>query len=150
MTDDLQLAIRIATEAHHGQVDKAGKPYIDHPMRVMRAVSSPEAKIVAALHDVVEDCPSWPIERLKAAGFSQEIIDAINSVTRHGGETYEEFVERAAANPIGRLVKIADLEDNSDMSRISEPTAKDHDRAARYARALDRLRPSTDPFRAPR
>jgi hypothetical protein len=93
------------------------------------------------LHDVVEDCPDWSFERLRAEGFSDEVIRALDGVTRREGETYDAFIARSAENQISRAVKIADLLDNSDLSRIASPTDADHERIARYKRALAQLRP---------
>ena len=132
----LERAITIAATAHAGQIDKAGAPYILHPLRVMLRVSSEAERIVAVLHDVVEDCEGWSFERLLGEGYTPEIIDGLKSVTKVEGEVYEDFVKRAAAHPLGRRVKLADLTDNSDLSRISAPTAKDHERIARYQKAI--------------
>ena len=122
---NLARAIAIATEAHADQVDKAGAPYISHPLRVMRAQDSEEARIVAVLHDVVEDCSGWTFKRLKDEGFSTTVIDALRLVTKIEGEDYEDFVRRAAGNPISRAVKIADIQDNMDLSRIANVTTRD-------------------------
>ena len=136
----LERAIAIAAQAHAGQIDKAGAPYVLHPLRVMLGVYSTNERITAVLHDVVEDCDSWSFERLTGEGFSDTIIAALKSVTKIEGEPYEDFVRRAAANPIGRRVKLSDLTDNSDLSRIASPTRKDHDRIARYQHAIAYLK----------
>lgn len=134
----LPRAIVIATEQHKGQVDKAGQPYIDHPMRVMRAMRSNIERIVAVLHDVVED-GSVTLAKLQQEGLSKEILEAIDSVTRRAGEDYEEFIERAGQNSIGRWVKYEDLRDNSNMARITNPTESDFVRTAKYQKAMARL-----------
>lgn len=131
----LERAIAIAADAHAGQVDKAGAPYILHPLRVMLAQTDPEARLVAVLHDVVEDS-EWTADALRAEGFSDAVLRGIDAVTRREGETYEAFVERARLDPLGRPVKRADLIDNSDLSRIADPTEKDRDRVEKYRRAL--------------
>jgi (p)ppGpp synthase/HD superfamily hydrolase len=133
----LERAIAIAAEAHAGQVDKAGVPYVLHPLRMMLRVSSTDERIVAVLHDVVEDCPGWTFDRLRGEGFSDHIIQALQSVTKRDGEEYEAFVRRAATNPIGRRVKLADLYDNSDFSRIAMPSDRDFRRIEKYRRAID-------------
>lgn len=135
----LERAIAIAAKAHEGQVDKAGAPYVLHPLRLMLRLSSPEERIVAVLHDVVEDC-GVTLEALRAEGFSETVLAAIESVTRRLEESYENFVLRAAANPIGRRVKLADLEDNCDLSRLADPTARDRERVEKYRRAMETLR----------
>ena len=131
----LERAIVIAAEAHAGQRDKAGDPYILHPLRVMLAVTAPEERIVAVLHDVVEDT-SWTLDALRAEGFSNEVVAAVDAMTRRDGEDYFEFVRRAVAHPIARPVKIADLRDNMDRARIAAPAARDDARIDRYREAL--------------
>ena len=140
----LERAIVIAAEAHAGITDKGGAPYILHPLRMMMTMTSTEERIVAVLHDVCEDCPGWTFERLRGEGFSEEILAALDSVTKREGETYEEFALRAAINPIGRRVKLADLRDNSDLARIANPSVKDHQRIAKYVRAMELIRNSSE------
>ncbi|MFD1291476.1 hypothetical protein ACFQ5B_17425, partial [Laceyella putida] len=134
----LEKALSIATKAHSGQLDKGGKPYILHPLSVMMRVDSLEEKIVALLHDVIEDT-EITISDLQQAGFYEKIIDAIQAVTRQNDETYEQFIERIAHNPLAIQVKLADLEENMDLSRISEPTPKHFQRLERYQSAYKRL-----------
>jgi (p)ppGpp synthase/HD superfamily hydrolase len=133
----LERAIAIAAEAHAGQHDKAGAPYVFHPLRMMLRLSSNDERIVAVLHDVCEDCPGWTLDRLRAEGFGEHIVAALETVTKRDGETYEDFVRRAAANPIGRAVKLADLQDNCDLSRISKPLERDFERIEKYKKAID-------------
>jgi len=139
MTQTLERAIAIAATAHAGQVDKGGAPYILHPLKVMLRMSNLEERIVAVLHDVVEDC-GISLEDLRKEGFSEAVLSAIESVAKVPGESYEDFVERAAQNPIGRVVKLADLEENSDLSRIASPSWEDLERIEKYRRAIGRLR----------
>lgn len=139
MPQTLERAIAIAATAHAGQVDKGGAPYILHPLKVMLRMDSLEERIVAVLHDVVEDC-GVSLDDLRKEGFSEEVLTAIESVTKVAGESYEDFVERAAQNPIGRVVKLADLEENSDLSRIASPSWEDLERVEKYRRAIGRLR----------
>lgn len=138
MTQTLERAIAIASTAHAGQVDKGGAPYILHPLKVMLRMSTLEQRIVAVLHDVVEDC-GVSLDDLRKEGFSEEVLSAIESVTKVPGESYEDFVDRAAQNPIGRVVKLADLEENSDLSRITSPSWEDLERVEKYRRAIARL-----------
>ncbi|MCU0119903.1 HD domain-containing protein [Pseudomonas sp. B2M1-30] len=139
MTQTLERAIAIAATAHTGQVDKGGAPYILHPLKVMLRMTTLEERIVAVLHDVVEDC-GISLDDLRREGFSEEVLSAIESVTKVPGESYEDFVERSAQNPIGRVVKLADLEENSDLSRIASPGWEDLERIEKYRRAIGRLR----------
>ena len=137
---NLERAIEIAVEAHKGTLDKGGSPYVLHPLRMMYAVSHEEEKIVAVLHDVVEDAIGWEFERLEKEGFSAEVIDALRSVTKiTEDEDYDAFIERAMTNPIGRQVKIADLRDNLDVTRIGELAERDMKRLNKYKKALARL-----------
>lgn len=133
-TAALEDAVAIAALAHQGQTDKAGKPYLLHPLRMMLEMKSETAMIVAVLHDVVEDT-DWTLESLRTRGFSEEILTAIDCVTNRSGESYEEFIERVRTNPIAREVKIADLEDNMNVRRIGEIKPKDLERLAKYHRA---------------
>lgn len=135
----LERAIVIAAEGHSGAKDKGGEPYILHPLRLMLNLSSLEERIVAVLHDVCEDCPGWTLERLRAEGFSDRVIIALDSVTKRPGEDFETFIKRAAADPIGRRVKLADLQHNSDISRIPAPTDSDLQRIAKYRDAIKLL-----------
>ncbi|NBT63360.1 MAG: HD domain-containing protein [Planctomycetia bacterium] len=132
----IDRAIMIASIAHAGQKDKAGKPYILHPLRVMLTVASDknatdEQKIVAVLHDVIEDTYVQE-QQLRENGFSEDIINAIKSVTKIEGESRMDAAKRTKLNAIGRVVKLADLKDNMDLSRIANPTAKDLLRVAEY------------------
>lgn len=133
---NLERAIAIAVEAHAGQRDKAGAPYILHPLRVMLRLTSDNERVVGVLHDVCEDCPGWTLDRLRAEGFSEQVLTALDSVTKRDDETYEDFVSRAAENPIGRAVKLSDLQDNCDLSRISKPSDRDFARIEKYKKAI--------------
>src|SRR5262245_11286335 len=113
----LEKAISIAVEAHRGQKDKVALPYILHPLCVMNRVDSEAEKIVAVLHDVVEDT-KWTFEDLKREGFPDDILKALDCVTKRDGESYEDFITRSESDPIARRVKIADLEDNMDFRRL--------------------------------
>ena len=130
----LERAIVIAAEAHANVLDKAGQPYILHPLRVMLRLESEEERIAAVLHDVVEDT-AWTLERLREEDFAPAIVAAVNALTRRTGESYEDFVRRAARDPLARRVKLADLADNMDLSRIPRPTARDRERQEKYRRA---------------
>lgn len=127
MSDKIALAYNIAKKAHKGQVDKAGKDYIYHPMTVASNVGNDEdAIIVALLHDVIEDT-DITINDLKDQ-FSDAVIKALVCVTHKENEPYMTYVKRCATNKIAKKVKIADLETNMDLSRLSNVTQKDIDR----------------------
>ncbi len=128
-------ALQIAIRAHKGQKDKADRDYVMHPIRVAERCKDPRAKIVALLHDTIEDTSVTPTY-LRSEGFPEEIINAVLSVTKlNENEDYEDFVRRAAKNEIGREVKIADLEDNMDIRRLKEISDYDADRLRKYLRA---------------
>ena len=113
MTLTLGEAIALAAQAHEGETDrKSGEAYMFHIMRVTMAVTGERERIVAALHDVVEHVDGWTFERLRQAGAAKEIVEAVDALTRREGENYLDFARRAAANPLARPVKIADLHDN--------------------------------------
>jgi (p)ppGpp synthase/HD superfamily hydrolase len=142
----LERAIALAALAHEGQIDKAGAPYILHPIRVMQAQATNDARIVAVFHDVLEDCAGWSPERLLAEGFTSQLIEALEGVTKRREEKvdYQAFVRRAGRNAISRAVKIADLRDNLDISRLSALTTEDLARINKYKAALTLLEPDDD------
>ena len=132
------LALRIAVRAHEGQKDKSGRDYVTHPIRVAERCKDPRAKIVALLHDTIEDT-DVTTDYLRVQGFPEEIIEGVLSVTKRVGETYEDFVLRAAKNPLGKEVKRADLEDNMDIRRLKDITDEDVARLRKYLRAWQSL-----------
>ena len=135
----LEKAIEIATEAHKGQYDKAGNDYIGHPLRVMDMGRTEEEKIVGVLHDVVEDT-EWTFAQLAAEGFSQEVIDALQCVTKLSeNENYDDFIERVKKNPLATAVKINDLSDNMDIRRLPYLSDKDVKRLKKYLKAYKKL-----------
>lgn len=135
----LEKAIAIAVQVHAGQEDKAGKPYILHPIRVMMKMETGDEMITAVLHDVIEDSEDhadrWTIERLREEGFSEEILHALDNLTRRDGEPYGAFIDRVKTSPLSRRVKLADLEDNMDVNRIPMLDEHDVERLEKYHRA---------------
>ena len=127
----IERAIEIAATAHAGQRDKAGQPYIFHPLRVMLRVDGAHEQMAAVLHDVVEDT-SVTLDNLAQEGFPSEVLRAIAALTKLPGETRLEAAARAAADPIARKVKLADNAENMDLSRIPNPTDKDYARCREY------------------
>ncbi len=114
----LESAIIISTACHEDQKDKSGMPYILHPLRVMIAMHTNEERIVAVLHDVIEDCDDIDINDLREAGFSNNVIEAIDAISKRKDETYRHYIERVSKNIIATRVKIADLQDNLSPIRI--------------------------------
>ncbi|MBK9391738.1 MAG: HD domain-containing protein [Bacteroidetes bacterium] len=137
---NINRAIYIATEAHRDQKDKVDKPYITHVMRVMERCKTDEEKIVAVLHDVVEDCShlGWTIERLREE-FSASVVDAVDAITKRENESKMDYIERVKQNPIAVRVKLNDLEDNMDIRRLPEITDRDVERLRRYLRTYKDL-----------
>jgi hypothetical protein len=136
---NLETAIKLATDAHAGQVDEAGEPYILHPLRVMLAMKTNDQRIVAVLHDMVGDSP-WTCNDLSSQhGFKTEIVEAVAALTRFRGEYYFDFIRRLAPNPIARAVKIADLRDKLNPSREIPGDAQLRFRREKYRCALDML-----------
>lgn len=131
MQELLNKAIQIAKEAHKGQIDKGASPYIGHPLRVMNQFADEDEKIVGVLHDAVEDS-DLTLEDLKRTGFSDRIIEAVDAITKSEGEEIEHYLDRVMNNPIALKVKIADMTDNMDLSRISHITDKDRARIRNY------------------
>lgn len=139
MKPTLEDTLSFALEKHRGQTDKAGKPYIFHPIRVMEnlgANATEHEQMAALLHDVVEDC-GVTFDDLRRLEYPEEVVEAVELLTKNedGERDYQKAIERVAPNPIARRVKIADLTDNSRRDRISNPTPKDEERLAKYAKA---------------
>ena len=138
----LELAIKVATEAHAGQVDKGGKPYINHPQAVAASLTNTEYKIVAYLHDVCEDT-SITFADLKDMGFTYRIVNSIRLLTKTDELTYEEYLRRLRMDSCARAVKMADLKHNMDITRIPNPSEKDYARIEKYKKSLAFLESST-------
>lgn len=137
---NLNRAIQIAASAHEGQVDRGGAPYILHPLRVMLAQETDEARIVAVLHDVVEDSDDWTLDRLRKEGFSERVLEAVAALTKEGPQDYFEYLKQVAVIPLAVRVKVADLADNLNPNRLGrKPTADDLARFEKYEEALRRL-----------
>jgi len=132
-------AYRIAKQAHKNQKDKAGKKYMQHIRAVTRMVKTPEQKIVALLHDVVEDS-DYKLDDLRREGFPETIVRAVDAVTKRPQEPYRDYIARVMTDPIAVAVKIADATHNGDLRRIKNPTGKDMIRSARYRHTVNVLR----------
>jgi len=135
----LEDAIALAVAAHKGQKDKVGLPYILHPLRVMFRCGDDVERVVAVLHDVVEDTTTT-LDELRKQGYAKEIVDAVDAITQRGGESKEDYMQRLVRNSIARRVKLADLEDNMDLRRLPEITERDRARLNRYIKAWQKLK----------
>jgi (p)ppGpp synthase/HD superfamily hydrolase len=134
----LEDAILLAVQAHRGQRDKVGQPYILHPLRMMARLQGEAERMAAVLHDVVEDTPHT-LDELRQLGYPEEVVRAVDCLTRRPKESYEQFIERVKTNAVARRVKLADLEDNMDVRRLNEVTEAARDRLERYRRAWTAL-----------
>jgi (p)ppGpp synthase/HD superfamily hydrolase len=131
----LSKAIHLATNAHHGQFDKGGNPYILHVFTVMNLLENPDEELqcIALLHDVIEDTRTT-FAALREAGFSERIVTAVNLLTKHRGQSYEEYKAGVFSNIDAMRVKKADLTHNSDIRRLKGISDKDIERVAKYHR----------------
>ena len=134
----VDLALSIARQAHEGQLDKARVDYIEHPIYVASQVDTEEEKAVALLHDVIEDSPV-SAEELLQAGLPETVVTAVQVLTKKKEQDYQTYLETVKKNPLARVVKLADLKHNSDLSRLSSITEKDRERLKRYKKAIDFL-----------
>jgi (p)ppGpp synthase/HD superfamily hydrolase len=135
----LDEAIQVARRAHEGQLDKSGRPYIAHPLRVMGKVRSEHERMAAVLHDVVEDTPVT-LADLKAAGCPEEVVAAVAAISKRPGEDQTEYLARVATNPIALAVKRADIADNMSPDRLARLDAATQERLrVKYESALRQL-----------
>ena len=133
-TDLTKKALKICFDAHKDQVDKAGIPYVTHPLHLAEQMPDETTTVVALLHDVVEDS-DYTMDDIIAAGFPKEVTDALALLTHDEAVPYMEYVAALKENPVAKRVKLADLEHNSDLSRIDEITPKDIARIGKYQKA---------------
>ena len=133
-----EKAYKIAKKAHLGQVDKAGEDYIKHPEKVASFVKTDEEKAVAYLHDVIEDT-ELTLEDLREYGFSEEVLKAVDVITKKKGQDYQTYLNSVKENKLARVVKLADLRHNSDLTRLINITEKDIERKEKYQKAIDFL-----------
>ncbi|MDO4476013.1 MAG: HD domain-containing protein [Lachnospiraceae bacterium] len=138
-TGPVQAAFLMAQQAHQGQTDKAGCPYIAHVCRVASALEDPELQIIALLHDTLEDT-ALPADEIRRQ-FGDRIADAVQALTRHrdGHESYEDYIRRVSLNPLARQVKLSDLADNMRLDRLPQVTETDRKRCRKYQKAQDFL-----------
>ena len=134
-----EKAYEIAKKAHLGQIDKAGEDYIKHPEKVASFVNSDEEKAVAYLHDVIEDT-ELTLEDLREYGFSEGVLKAVDVITKKKGQDYQTYLNSVKENKLARVVKLADLRHNSDLTRLIDITEKDRERKEKYQKAIDFLK----------
>ena len=134
-TDKTKKAMKLCYEAHKGQVDKSGMPYVFHPFHVAEQMTDETTTIVALLHDVVEDT-DYTLEDIAEEGFGKEILEAVALMTHEDDVPYLDYVAKLKDNPIARAVKLADLAHNSDLSRIGEVDEETRQRLEKYKKAI--------------
>ena len=133
--DIVQCAAVLACELHKGQVDKAGVDYIQHPLYVASQVKTEQEKAVALLHDVLEDSDITAADLL-AYGLSNEVVTAVQTLTKKKGQSYQDYLEKVKSNNLARVVKLADLKHNSDLSRLKTVSNTDYERVKKYKNAI--------------
>ncbi len=134
-TDLTKKALKLCFAAHKYQLDKSGMPYVFHPFHLAEQMTDEETTVVALLHDVVEDT-SYTIEDLREMGFPESVLEAIRLMTHEDGESYLDYVARLKANPIARAVKLADLQHNSDLTRLDTVDERALARVEKYKKAI--------------
>jgi (p)ppGpp synthase/HD superfamily hydrolase len=139
-TPTIEDAIQLAAQAHKGMTDKAGEPYIFHVLRVMLRMETEEERMIAVLHDLVEDT-DCSLDDLRRMGYPERIVEAIDCLTKREEEKddYDRFVGRVKMNPLAIRVKVADLEDNMNIHRLPELTEEDLKRVRKYHRGVREL-----------
>ena len=131
----IDIALAIAKKAHAGQVDKAGVDYIQHPLYVASQVKTEQEKAIALLHDVLEDS-DITVADLLAYGLSNKVVTAVQTLTKKKGQSYQEYLEKVKSNNLARVVKLADLKHNSDLSRLKSVSDTDRERVEKYKKAI--------------
>lgn len=136
----LAIAIRFASEKHVEQIDKGGRAYILHPLRMMMRLRTRDDELmaIAVLHDVVEDCVVT-FDDLRYIGMTERVINGVMSLTKQNGESYEKFIDRVCLNRDAMLVKREDLKDNSDITRLKGISKKDVDRMEKYMSSFRKI-----------
>lgn len=137
-TDLTKKALKLSFEAHKNQVDKSGIPYVYHPFHLAEQMETEETVIVALLHDVVEDT-NFTLDDIRAMGFSKDVIEALALLTHDDSVPYMDYVKQIKGNSIARVVKLADLKHNSDLTRLDIVDKKAIERANKYSNAINLL-----------
>lgn len=138
LEDQLEQAIQLASTKHYGQRDKSGKPYIFHLLHVMNNVNNLSSKIVAILHDILEDTDMTKNDLLNL-GFCENIVEAIDVLTKTKQEVYMDYIKKVNQNPIAKEVKLADLKHNMDLTRLETISEKDLKRVEKYVKSYKYL-----------
>lgn len=137
-TEQIRKAMNLCYRAHRDQLDKAGVPYVFHPIHLAEQMPDEDTIITALLHDVMEDT-GLCLEDLRQEGYPEPVLEALDILTRRETEEYTDYIERVQESPMARIVKLADLRHNSDLSRLPCVTPRDLERAEKYRKAIARL-----------
>ena len=137
-TELTKKAVTLAYRAHAGQTDRAGWPYILHPVHIAEQMITEDTCVVALLHDVLEDT-DVTLEDMRKEGFTEQQLEAVQLMTHSKNVPYMDYVKKLSGNAVARAVKIGDLKHNMDRSRLSEYTEKDEQRYRKYKEALEQL-----------
>ena len=138
-TPKTKMALKLCFAAHKDQQDKSGMPYVFHPFHLAEQMQTEETTIVALLHDVVEDT-DYTLEDLSAMGFDPVVIEALTLLTHDENVPYMDYVQTIKDNPVAKAVKLADLQHNSDLSRLDTVDEKALARREKYLKALALLK----------
>ena len=138
MNQLLERAIKLAKKYHEGQFDKGGHPYIEHPLRVMNGVESIDEKILAVLHDVLEDCDVSSVELIKE-GIPEYLVEKLEILCKGKNEKYFDYIDRIKDNSLTIKVKLSDLNDNMNLERLKKVTDTDLKRLEKYKKAKEIL-----------
>ncbi|WP_028104156.1 GTP pyrophosphokinase [Pseudoduganella violaceinigra] len=136
---NLDAAIALAVKVHASQEDKSGRPYILHPLRLMLKFEDEVEQVVSVLHDVVED-GDVTLDELRQLGLPEIAVAAIDCLSKRAGERYEDFISRLSSNALARKIKIEDIKDNLDVTRLHSMSDVDLARVAKYHKALQFLK----------
>jgi (p)ppGpp synthase/HD superfamily hydrolase len=134
-TEQTKKAIKLSFQAHAGQLDKCGLPYVTHPLHLAEQMPDEDCTVAALLHDVAEDT-DYSLEDLGRMGFPPRALEAVALLTHDPAEPYLDYVARVKQNPVARTVKLADLRHNSDLTRLDKVTEQDLARVEKYAAAI--------------
>lgn len=137
-TTNTKKALNLCFKAHKEQYDKSALPYVFHPFHLAEQMVDEPTTIVALLHDVIEDT-DYTLEDLREMGFDEDVIEAISILTHDIKTSYMEYIANIKLNPIAKVVKLADLKHNSDLSRLDIVTPKDKERVNKYMKAIELL-----------
>ena len=138
-TELTKRALLLSFEAHREQRDKSEMPYVYHPFHVAEQMKDEDTTVAALLHDVAEDT-DITIEDIRKMGFPDRVCDALKRLTHDKSVPYMEYIEGLRSDPIAAAVKLADLEHNSDLSRLDAVDDKALARAGKYKTAMELLK----------